>query len=129
MNEEPGPICTTNAHDDALTGAVLLDVREQAEVQALAFDVPEWIHLPFSELTQRWHELPSDRDVLVVCQNGNKSAEAAQFLQRMGMSRVKPVRGGILLWMQKGYPVKGQRFEAAPESDPSSASPIPAGTP
>jgi rhodanese-related sulfurtransferase len=124
MNEEPGPICTTNAHEDALSGAVLLDVREKAEVQALAFDVPEWIHLPFSELTQRWHELPTDRDVLVVCQNGNKSAEAARFLLRMGMSRVKPVRGGILLWMQKGYPVKGRRFEAAPLPDPS---PFPAG--
>jgi len=28
-----------------------------------------------------------------------KSAQAAQFLQRMGMSRVKPVRDGIHLWM------------------------------
>lgn len=126
MNEEQGLICTTNAYAEALSGAVLLDVREKAEVRALAFDVPEWIHLPFSGLTQRWPELPTDRDVLVVCQNGTQSTAAAEFLQRMGMPRVKPVRGGILLWMQKGYPVKGQRYEAAPLPDPSLASPFPA---
>lgn len=127
MNKEPGLICTTNAYADAMSGAVLLDVRKKTEVQALAFDVPEWIHLPFSELTQRWHELPTYRDVLVVCQNGTQSAEAARYLQRMGLSRVKPVRGGLLLWMQKGYPVKGQRYEAASLPDPSSASPFPPG--
>ncbi|EHL22924.1 MAG: hypothetical protein ABS39_19450 [Acidovorax sp. SCN 65-28] len=127
MNQEPGLICTTNAYADAMSGAVLLDVRKKDEVQALAFDVPEWIHLPFSELTQRWRELPTDRDVLVVCQNGTQSAEAALYLQRMGLSRVKPVRGGLLLWMQKGYPVKGQRMDTAPLSHPSSASPYPTG--
>lgn len=127
MNNEPELVCTTNAYADAMSGAVLLDVREKTEVQALAFDVPEWVHLPFSELTQRWHELPSDRDVLVVCQNGTQSARAARYLRRMGLSRIKPVRGGLLLWMQKGYPVKGQRMETAPLSQPSSAPPFSAG--
>jgi rhodanese-related sulfurtransferase len=128
MNQEQGLVCTTNAYADALSGAVLLDVREKADVKALAFDVPEWIHLPFSELTQRWPELPTDRDVLVVCQNGTQSTAAAEFLQRMGFSRVKPMRGGMLLWLQKGYPVRGRRFEDAPLSDPSSVSPFPART-
>lgn len=128
MNEEQGPICTTNAYQDALSGAVLLDVRENADVQALAFDVPEWIHLPLSALTQHWPALPTDRDVLVVCQNGTRSIAAAEFLQRMGLSRVKPMRGGMLLWLQKGYSVKGRRFEAAPSSDPFSVSHFPAGT-
>ena len=98
---------------------MLLDVRDTSDAQALAFDVPECIHLPFSELTRRWRELPTDRDVLLVCKDGIRSAEAAQWLQRKGLTRVKLMRGGILLWMQKGYPVKGQRFEAVPLSDPS----------
>lgn len=124
MNEEQGLICTTNAYADALSGAVLLDVRDASDAQALTFDVSECIYLPFSELTRRWRELPTERNVLVVCQDGIRSAEAAQWLQRMGLTRVKPMRGGILLWMQKGYPVKGQRFEAVPLSDPSLVQPF-----
>lgn len=34
---------------------------------------------------------------------------AAQFLQVHEFTQVSPMRGGILLWMQKGYPVIGQR--------------------
>jgi len=46
-----------------------------------------------------------------VCQNGEKSAQASAILQARGLKNVQPMRGGILLWMQKGYPVIGKRFE------------------
>jgi rhodanese-related sulfurtransferase len=128
MDDEQSLVCTTNAYRDALSGAVLLDIREHVDVQALAFDVPECIHLPLSALTQRWPELPTDRDVLMVCQNGSQSTAAAEVLQRMGLSRVKPMRGGMLLWLQKGYPVKGRRFEVFPLRGLSSVSPLPAST-
>ena len=107
--------CTTNVLQRAQTGALVVDVRECTEVQALAFDTPALTNIPMGELDRRWHELPNDRELLVVCQNGEKSAEASQFLQTMGLTNVKPMRGGIVLWMQKGYPVIGRRFTATDE--------------
>jgi rhodanese-related sulfurtransferase len=50
-----------------------------------------------SEFEQRWHELPKDRELLVVCQTGEKSAQASQLLWDKGLTNVKPMRGGILL--------------------------------
>lgn len=73
---------------------------------------PRWSNIPFSELEQRWQELPRDRELVAVCQNGEKSALASQFLRDKGFLDVRPMRGGILLWMQKGYPVIGKRFNA-----------------
>lgn len=103
-------ICTTNVHQHAQAGALLVDVREHRDSQALAFDAPEVIHIPLSELEQRWQELPQSRELVLVCQNGDKSRLASQFLQSKGFLDVSPMRGGILLWMQKGYPVIGKRF-------------------
>lgn len=119
MNTRIPEICTTNAREQAQLGAVFVDVREQGDVQALAFDAPEVLNLPLRQVPLRWHELPSDRELVLVCQDGSRSAEASQLLCARGFQHVSPMRGGILLWMQKGYPVKGKRFEGADAPDPA----------
>jgi len=70
------------------------------------------LNLPLSQLVQRWQELPQDCELVLVCQNGDKSAQASEFLRSKGLAHGSPMRGGILLWMQKGYPVIGKRFNA-----------------
>lgn len=105
-------MCTTNVRQHAQAGALLVDVRERCDAQALAFVAPEVVYLPFSELEHRWQELPQDRELVIVCQNGEKSLLASQFLRHKGFIHVSPMRGGILLWMQKGYPVIGKRHES-----------------
>jgi rhodanese-related sulfurtransferase len=112
MNNKISEICTTNARAQSQLGALFVDVREPNEVDVLAFEAPEVINLPLSQLAQRWQELPKDRELVMVCQNGDKSAQASAFLQARGLKNVQPMRGGILLWMQKGYPVIGKRFNA-----------------
>lgn len=116
VNTLSNETCTTNVLQRAQTGALVVDVRERTEVQALAFDTPAIINIPMSALEQRWQELPKDRELLVVCQTGEKSVQASQVLQDKGLTNVKPMRGGILLWMQKGYPVIGRRFTATDEA-------------
>ena len=110
MSNLPSEICTTNALSQSQMGALFVDVREPQDAAALAFDAPEVVNLPLSQLAQRWHELPIDRELVMVCQNGEKSAQASAFLNAQGLKNVQPMRGGILLWMQKGYPVIGKRF-------------------
>lgn len=94
----------------------MVDVREPADVAALAFDAPEVINLPLNQLAQHWQELPKDRELVTVCFNGDKSQQAAEFLLAQGLNNVHPMRGGMLLWMQKGYPVLGRRFTTLDKS-------------
>lgn len=106
-------ICTTNALEHLKSGALLVDVRELRDTQALILDAPDITYLPFSELEQRWHELPHDRELVIMCQNGEKSRIASQFLLQNGYTQVSVMRGGLFLWMQKAYPVIGKSFNTS----------------
>ena len=96
---------------------MFVDVRAPHDVEALAFDVPEVFNMPFDQLELRWHELPSHRELVMVCQNGSRSALASQFLRDQGVKNVSPMRGGIQLWMKKGYAVIGKRFTNIEKTD------------
>jgi rhodanese-related sulfurtransferase len=113
MRQEAREVCPTNAWRLANEGALLVDVREPREVQALAFDVPDLVNIPLLALETRWSELPKDRDVVLVCEGGGRSLKATYFLQLHGFTRVSNLSGGVLKWMRKGLPVIGQRLDAA----------------
>ncbi|MGV8892946.1 MAG: rhodanese-like domain-containing protein [Burkholderiaceae bacterium] len=53
MLDQAKQICPTTTRLLVSEGALLLDVREQREVQTLAFDVPDSVNIPLSELEQR----------------------------------------------------------------------------
>lgn len=86
-------------------GAVLLDVREPQEWES--GHAPEAVHIPLGELTSRVDELPRERDVMVICRSGNRSARAAQWLAARGAGvEVANVAGGMAAWQQVGLPVE-----------------------
>ena len=47
-----------------------------------------------------------DREVILYCGGGFRSALAADVLQRMGYVRVSSMDGGIKLWRERGYPME-----------------------
>jgi rhodanese-related sulfurtransferase len=103
-------VCPTTTRRLIGEGALLVDVRELAEVAQLAFDVPGvLLLLPLSELEQRFTELPRDRDLVLVCQVGERSLKATYFLMYQGYTRVANMEGGILKWARKGFPIKGMQ--------------------
>lgn len=107
-------MCTTVALQHLQAGACIVDVREHDEVRALAFNVPEVLNIPMGELAHRWHSLPKDRELLVARLTGDQSRQASALLREKGLTNIKTLRSGMLLWMQKGYPVIASRF-AAPD--------------
>ena len=109
-------VCPTTTRRLIGEGALLVDVREQSEIEALAFDVPDLVVMPLSEFEQRYNELPRDRELVIVCQGGGRSLKATYFLMYQGYSRVSNMSGGMIKWASKGFPVIGQRFEAAAAS-------------
>jgi rhodanese-related sulfurtransferase len=90
--------------------AAVLDVREPAEYAA--GHVPGAVSVPQADLALRLDELPSQRDVLVVCHSGARSLRSARFLKAVGYDRVTNLEGGTQAWMQAGHPV--ERADVAP---------------
>jgi rhodanese-related sulfurtransferase len=96
---EVGP---ARAQDLQAQGAVLLDVREDAEWQA--GHAPKARHIPLHRLPARLGDLPSNRTVITVCRSGGRSARAAALLAREGRD-VLNLAGGMHAWAQAGLPV------------------------
>ena len=89
-------------------GALLLDVREQDEIQQKAFVHDEVLNIPFSIFDENYGELPKDRNIVVACHLGIRSLRVAQFLVIQGWdeANIFSLEGGIEAWKQAGLPVK-----------------------
>lgn len=83
-------------------GAFILDVREPAEWAAV--HIPDATLIPLGELAARVAEVPSDRQVVVVCRSGNRSAQGRDILLGAGLRSVTSMGGGMNDWAAAGYP-------------------------
>ena len=77
-------------------GAMLLDVREGFERERASIEGSVWI--PMREIPSRAAELPRDREIIVFCHHGARSAQVALYLLRSGYSRARNLAGGIDAW-------------------------------
>jgi adenylyltransferase/sulfurtransferase len=77
----------------------LLDVREPNEFQICRIQGSTLI--PLGELSRRTAELDPDRDLVVHCKMGGRSAKAVMLLQERGFKRARNLKGGILAWIDR----------------------------
>lgn len=77
-------------------GNKVIDVREVHEFNR--GHIKGANNIPLSQLQQRMSEISKDRPVLVYCQSGMRSKQAAKMLIRQGYSNVAELRGGIMSW-------------------------------
>ncbi|HEY0368399.1 MAG TPA: molybdopterin-synthase adenylyltransferase MoeB [Chthoniobacterales bacterium] len=74
----------------------LIDVREPYEYEIARIDGAKLI--PLGELPSRVDELPREKDIVVHCHSGMRSAHAVQLLQESGFDRAVNLAGGIDAW-------------------------------
>jgi rhodanese-related sulfurtransferase len=86
--------------------AYLLDVREHDEWEA--GHQPGAHHVPMMEIPTRAGEVPTDRDVVVVCRVGGRSAQVVGYLRQNGFENVYNLDGGMFAWAAAGRPVVGE---------------------
>ncbi|WP_331738319.1 rhodanese-like domain-containing protein [Streptomyces sp. NBC_01276] len=102
-------VTPAQAHrDTADGGAVLLDVREQAEWNT--GHAPGAVHAPLSRLATG-AALPAaarNRPLVVICRSGHRSRQAARLLTGRGADAVD-VKGGMNAWASAGLPVVDAR--------------------
>jgi rhodanese-related sulfurtransferase len=85
---------------------VLLDVREPNEWNL--GHLPGAMHIPRGTLEGKVEQqLPRDREIVVYCAGGSRSALAADTLRQMGYENVASMSGGWREWVGSGGPVEG----------------------
>lgn len=100
-------ICPRITQEWVANGALLVDVREKDEVETLSYDVPNILYIPLSEFENRYTEIPKDKDVVIVCKSGGRSLNAAGFLVNHGYSKIVNMEKGMIRWVERGFPTKG----------------------
>lgn len=87
---------------------VLLDVREPEEFVGELGHIEGSLLVPLDALEHRLPKLLGyhDREVVVVCRAGARSASAGAILRRAGFARVLNLSGGMLQWHHAGLPVQ-----------------------
>jgi rhodanese-related sulfurtransferase len=83
--------------------ACLIDVREEWERRRRR--VPGAALIPLNSLVERTVSLPRGKQILVICEHGNRSLVAAQYLRSRGFEGAASVRGGTEAWARSGLPV------------------------
>ena len=99
----PAEITVAQAAQQRDQGAFILDVREPAEWAQ--FHIPGATLIPLGELPNRLNEVPKDRQVVVVCRTGIRSAQGRDILLKAGFTRVTSMTGGLTQWQAQGLPV------------------------
>jgi rhodanese-related sulfurtransferase len=80
----------------------LLDVREPQEYAVS--DLPGSLKVPLGTLPNSLAKIPRDRDLVVYCRSGARSANAVQFLRKMGFDRAVNLEGGVNAWAERVDP-------------------------
>jgi membrane protein DedA with SNARE-associated domain/rhodanese-related sulfurtransferase len=98
---------------------MILDLRPLSELDLDPSLIRGALHMTMEEVEHRQQEIPRDRDIILYCSCPNEvsSARAALLLRRKGITRVRPLLGGIEAWRERNYPteprVNGARGDLA----------------
>lgn len=86
---------------------LILDIREEALFRE--DHLPGSIHIPFHRLHERYPEIPLNRRILVVDEQGLRSFLACSYLIRKGIIDVKRLFGGMARWRDYLAATHGKR--------------------
>ena len=95
----------SNGPSNGQSKPVLIDVREPWEFQSGHAKGAK--NIPLGMFGKRLAEVPRNREILLICQSGNRSMTAASFLQKQGITQVYNVTGGTTVWRMHGLPLEG----------------------
>jgi membrane protein DedA with SNARE-associated domain/rhodanese-related sulfurtransferase len=86
----------------------IIDLRHPLDVLTDPLVLPGAMRIGPDELKHRREIIPHDRDIVLycTCPSEETSAKVAMELRRMGVRRVRPLRGGLQGWKDAGYPLE-----------------------
>jgi membrane protein DedA with SNARE-associated domain/rhodanese-related sulfurtransferase len=92
---------------DAGEPVYIVDLRHPLELLPDPFTLPGALHFSPDALAARHNEIPRDRDIVLYCTCPSEAtaARTAMTLQKLGIERVRPLRGGFDEWKRLGFPL------------------------
>jgi rhodanese-related sulfurtransferase len=99
----PEEISVAEARAKLHAGALILDVRQPEEYAS--GHIPGATLIPIGQLERRANELPRDREIVVVCRSGGRSAMGRDILKKAGFTNVTSMAQGMNAWKAAGYPI------------------------
>jgi membrane protein DedA with SNARE-associated domain/rhodanese-related sulfurtransferase len=95
------------AEKDGLTPPFIVDLRHPLDYLPDPRVLPGALRIGPNELKQHNEIIPRDRDVILycTCPSEETSAKLAMQLHKLGIYRVRPLRGGFDGWKEAGYPL------------------------
>jgi rhodanese-related sulfurtransferase len=89
--------------------AAVIDVREPGEFRG--GHIPNARNVPLGQIAGKMKDLEKlkDKPVLLSCQTGARSAQAAATLRQAGFAQVFNLAGGMTAWQQASMPVEKQK--------------------
>ncbi len=89
---------------DTKENVILLDVRTPDEYAE--GHLPGSVLMPLQTLQQNVTQFTDkSKKMYVYCRSGSRSAHAVVLLQQLGFTNVENMKGGMLAWSAKVYPV------------------------
>ena len=72
---------------------VFVDVRTPGEFKGR--NIRQFKNMP---LGSDFSKLPKDKEIVVICQSGMRSAQACKQMKKLGYNNISNVRGGMSAW-------------------------------
>lgn len=73
-----------------------IDVRTPGEY--IANHCKPFKNIPLSDLSSKTNQLVQEKEIVVICQSGMRSARAAKILKKQGFEKIYNVKGGMSAW-------------------------------
>ncbi|MBL7004192.1 MAG: rhodanese-like domain-containing protein [Gammaproteobacteria bacterium] len=88
-----------------LDDSIVIDVRESNELKD--GKIADTKHIPMGSISSKLKELENykNKDVVVYCRSGHRSASACRTLTNNGFEKVYNLKGGIMAWRDAQLPI------------------------
>lgn len=73
-----------------------IDVRTPGEFKSNS--IKSFKNIPLDQLSSKASSLSLEKEVIVICQSGLRSAKAAKILKSLGFNKITNVKGGMSAW-------------------------------
>jgi len=91
--------------------SVVIDVNKP-ELYAMSH-IPSALNIPLEDIDENNTQLLKNKDktVILSCQSGSRSQNAAKKLVALGFSNVNILRGGLMAWAKENLPTESTKTE------------------
>jgi membrane protein DedA with SNARE-associated domain/rhodanese-related sulfurtransferase len=93
---------------DGGENVVVVDLRHAMEFESEPETIPGAVHMNAADLEEAAGVIPRDREIVLFCSCPNEAtaAQMAMRLRNHGITRIRPLAGGLAGWRERGFPLQ-----------------------